>query len=618
MKTSQAIIKTIKYLFIALIVVIVFILSVLVLSYSDLKSAGTSALSGKRNLELAVNYATARNWSSALKTNSIAQEDIEISLESIRTVKEKTIFQKITLLRNQILDLEYLLQTASLISSSLEQAIPLGSRLDNIYQDSATHSFASLPIAKKREFFQLIYESEPELNGLRANLELAKINLDKIRKIGILYPAYSEISDLKEQIDAAEKLLTKATPLTRLLPALAGYPSASDFLIIMHNNDELRPSGGFIGVFGLLKVENGELEHLKTYDSYHLDMPAVGVWKKEPPAPIKKYMKVQNWYLRDANWSPDWPSSARQIQDIYYGESQAIAQAAPDFSGVIGITPRFVSDLLELVGDIEAGGELYTPENLQELLQYSVEVAYIEQDISQWDRKQVINDLLEELKNRLLKLDTNRLSDLFVILENNVSTKDLQLYFNNPAWQSLVKELGASGEVANPEKDYLLVVDANLAAFKSDSVMVKDIDYVVNFDAQKAQSSLELSYKHEGGFDWRTTRYRSYTRVYVPQGSTLNSIKATGALNLEAESINSYDDLALHKTVFGFFFSLEPGTSGSIQLDYNLPNAALSLENIDNYKLLVQKQAGRRTNSFKATVNGEVYTRSLDTDIIIP
>ena len=59
--------------------------------------------------------------------------------------------------------------------------------------------------------------------------------------------------------------------------------------------------------------------------------------------------------------------------------------------------------------------EKYIPDNLQELLQYSVEVDYIEQDISQWDRKQVINDLLEELKNRLLNLATSRLLDLFDI-----------------------------------------------------------------------------------------------------------------------------------------------------------------------------------------------------------
>jgi hypothetical protein len=29
-------------------------------------------------------------------------------------------------------------------------------------------------------------------------------------------------------------------------------------------------------------------------------MPAVGIWQKERPKPIKKYLDVENWYLRDA------------------------------------------------------------------------------------------------------------------------------------------------------------------------------------------------------------------------------------------------------------------------------------------------------------------------------
>ena len=36
-----------------------------------------------------------------------------------------------------------------------------------------------------------------------------------------------------------------------------------------------------------------------------------------------------------------------------------LPQASPNFS-VIGITPRFVSDLLELAGDIEIDGKIYT------------------------------------------------------------------------------------------------------------------------------------------------------------------------------------------------------------------------------------------------------------------
>jgi len=448
-------------------------------------------------------------------------------------------------------------------------------------------------------------------------LDLAIINLNKIHKIGILWPIYGRLSDLKTQLVQAADLIREGTPLLKLLPSLAGYPQSSNFLIIMHNNDELRPSGGFIGVFGLLEINNGEIVSLKTSDSYHLDMPAVGIWKMTPPGPINKYMGVENWYLRDANWSPDWPTSALKIQEIFNGESQAINIEVPELNGVIGITPDFVSDLLRLVGDITVDGETYTPENLQELLQYNVEVAYKEKDISSWDRKDVINELLDELKNRLFALNTNRLVDLTSAFTSNIKNKNIQIYFNDSGSQSLVYELGADGAIKKANSDYLMVVDANLAAFKSDAVVRKGIVYNLKNNGSTVDANLSLSYNHEGGFDWRTTRYRSYTRVFAPLGSKLISVKPAGSTKLETASISTFDDMTLEKTVFGFFFSVEPGTSGVINLEYSLPES-ISLDlKTRNYELLVQKQSGRRTESFKATINGEIYTPSLDKDFTI-
>ncbi len=613
----KAIAKIVKYTFFTALLVLLFVILTASASFGDLKDAAASALAGKNALEATANSAYARNWEEARTQNIQAQENINQALDSIEKVKSRTVYSRIPTLRNQVLDLEYLLKTADIISRSLASGLPLAEKFDNLYSGKENHRFASLSSTEKAEFFKLIYESEPEINGLRANLELAKLSLSKIKKIGVLYPIYNQISDLKEDLEQASKLLSQTAPIASLLPALAGYPSESEFLIIMHNNDELRPGGGFIGVFGLLKSKDGDIISLETSDSYHLDMPAVGKWTLEPPAPIKKYMKVENWYLRDANWSPDWPTSAKQIQEIFKGETQAIGLTAPDFAGVIGITPDFVSDLLALVGPIEVRGETYTPENLQPLLQYSVEVAYMEQDIASWDRKEVINELLAELKLRLFALDTARMPELLDIFSNNMVTKDVQIYFNNSSWQSLVYTLGADGAVKSSVSDYLLVVDANLAAFKSDAVVKKKIAYEVNENSGGLHAGLRLDYKHEGGFDWRTTRYRSYTRVFVPRGSTLLSIKALEKANLEEASITSYDDLALDKTVFGFFFSVEPGTTGALQLEYSLPGSVYNTWQQNNYSLFAQKQAGRRTESFTATLEGELYSSDLDRDLTI-
>jgi len=471
-----------------------------------------------------------------------------------------------------------------------------------------------LPASDKEALLQAVYEAEPELNGLKANLDLALFNIDKVKRFSILWPIYGRLSEYREQLRTADSLLGELLPMTRLLPALAGYPDGSDFLIIMQNNDELRPTGGFIGVYGLAKTRNGDIVSLDTEDSYHLDMPAVGKWQLVPPLPIKKYLEVENWYLRDANWIPDWPLAAEKIQEIYTGESAAVGLEAPRFDGIIAINPDFVSDLISLVGPITVNGEEYNAANFQELLQYNVEVAYKERDISSWDRKEVVNELLKELEARLFRLPSSSWDDLLAVFRENIASRDLQLYFADPGLEKLAYQLGAAGEMKRVESDFIQVVDANLAAFKSDAVVKKTIAYRVTPGAGAAKAELELGYRHEGDFNWRTTRYRSYTRVYAPFGSRLLSV--SGLDESKADFV-SLDDPVLNKTIFGFFFTVEPGTEKKIGLEYYLPEKISQDLDGGRYQLYVQKQSGRRTENFRAAVAGKDYSGPLKNDVLI-
>ena len=614
MKKRSTILAIFKYLALAILILLAGLLVLLAVSFRDLKAAGQSALAGKGELEASIAAAKSRQWPEALDQATLAQEQLGSALADLDRVKERKSIASIFILRQQVDDLAYLVRTAEIISRTLQRGLPLAKQIDALYSGN-NYNFATLPPAQKAELFKLIYESEPELNGLKANLELALLNFNKIHKIGILWPIYGQLSALRQDLQSAVELSAKATPLMKILPALAGYPGGGDLLIIMQNNDELRPAGGFIGVYGLLNIKDGEIVSLDTSDSYHLDMPAVGKWQLTPPEPIKKYMKVENWYLRDSNWSPDWPTSANQIQTIFYGESRAIGQTPPELSGVIGITPDFVAELIRLVGSITVKGETYTPENLQSLLQYNVEVAYKEQDISSWNRKEIINDLIKELQNRLSALPSAQLPQLLSILSDSFISKDVQIFFNNPASEELVKDIGAAGVIKEEGGDYLLVADANLAAFKSDSVVKKSIDYRLSKSTSTLLAKLDLNYRHEGGFDWRTTRYRSYTRVYVQAGSRLISIKATGRANLESDSISTFSESG--KTVFGFFFYVEPGTEGGLSLQYALPDSLAASLDDGSYKLLIQKQAGRRTEKLRVDLNGQAAAYTLDKDLNI-
>lgn len=592
----------IKYLLLTILLAVVISVVIFLPSFKDLKVVAEKSMEAKTSLEKAVSNLKDLDLIAASEKSGSAQLRFSEALLYLDKVSQRKVVQALPFFRSQFNDLKYLIRTGEITARSLNTSSILLENLVGTFLSSEilTSLDDESNIESKIELLKFAYEAEPELIGLKANLELTLLDLDRINSFGILYPIKGQISFVKEELEIVIDNLERASYLSKIIPSLAGYPEAGNFLFIMQNNDELRPSGGFIGVYGLMKTKNGSVDSLITHDSYHLDMPASisGRWNLQPPAALNKYLKVEKWYLRDANWSPDWPSSARNIAEIYQGEKLAISETTDPFTGIIALAPDFVAELLDVTGPVMARGELYEKENFQELLQYSVEVSYSEQDISSWDRKDVINEIVYELKNKLTKISIGQFYSLLNIISNNIANKNIQLYFSDDYLQGLAQRLNATGEVKNNIGDYLLVVDANLGAFKSDAVVKKSINYDMNLEDSLSRVNLRLNYRHEGGFDWRTTRYRSYTRVYVPLGSKLNKLETFGLAKIENDSIISYDDKDLGKTVFAFFFTLEPGTAGGIDVEYELSDSLTNYFKNNSYSLLLQKQSGRRTESF--------------------
>lgn len=587
-----------RYLLIALGVIFFIIIASFLISWKHWQGFATAAMRGQSALNSALVDFKSQNWAGAKEKIKQSQEAFTASATEIEALRTTWLPAKIGFGRAQLDDLQHLNDSALIISASAAQAADLASNLD--LSAIGQGRFSDLSTERKAAILQSLIALEPELNGLRANISLAIYNLDRIHRFGILTPFNKRLDEARSQLATGEILLTRSLPILRLLPAFTGYPSNVHYLIMLQNNDELRPTGGFLGSYVRIDIADfGDIKKIEANDIYHLDMPSIGKVFYEAPAPIKNYLKVENLYLRDSNWSPDWPTSARLIAEMYALESAAALQSEPALDGILAITPDLVASLLRLTGPITVRGETYAPENMQALLQYNVEIAYKDDDISSWDRKEIINDLIAALKEKLMHLPLSRYPELADVITKSITRGDILLYFPNPGRQALASSLGADGSIKQVGGDYLMVVDANLAAFKSDAVMSKKISYKLKQE-EALQSTVSLSYRHDGGFDWRTTRYRSYTRILAPLGSKLISIDG---LNKNETDISSYDDESLGKHVFGFFWSIEPGNSRQVSVNYELPPSLDQRLTDDKvYTLYVQRQPGSRIESLNVSI----------------
>lgn len=599
--------KILKYALITIIGVVLITALLLINKISASKDYYSQMSSGKNQLDQAITSIKTQKYSNAENQANSALAQFNSALTSLAAIKENKVAAYFSPISTSVDDLEYLTKTAQILSKSLVRSAAILTRLDTVTSGRFTGKFSDLSDYDRQQILSIIYQSSPELNGLNANIQLSLEDLSKIHRIGILLPINSKLDNIKSQLTTASDLLGQLAPLTQLLPVLSGYPQESEFLVILQNNDELRPTGGFIGTYGIMTIKDGKPGNIVTEDVYHLDMPCIGKLTSTPPDPVKKYMGVEYWWLRDANFSPDFPTSAKQVESMFLAESECAGKEAIKPAAVIAINPGLISDLLSLVGPITVQGTTYDSNNFQSLLQYNVEVAYVDKNISSWDRKEVINAVVSELKTRLMSLPTKRLTEVLNIVKENTAKRNLQIYFDNEEQEQIAKELNLTGEIKKPNNDYLMVVDANLGAYKSDSVIRKNISYQIQSAAQQLTATVTLKYKHEGGFDWRTTRYRSYTRIYAPLGS---QIKDSGGL----DDFSATDDASLGKTVFGFFWTIEPSEEKTATISYTLPKTITA----ENYNLYFQKQSGSRLNNFnyKNAFNSDSWSGTLDRDKI--
>lgn len=608
-KQGNVFLSFLKYL--VIIFLVIFILSGVIAGvlFFKFKNVYDLALSAKSSLNSSVNSAKNQDFGD-MGENSLAAENSFIALAAeLSALRNNIIFRNLGIGEKELNDIDYIIASAGVVSHSLTKAALIGDQFNRLMGGNFGASFSEFTPEQKNALLKFIYESGPELNGVKADLELASLNMERVDGGGMLSPFKEKIFELKDQLKKASSLMSQAVLASELMPEFFGYPDQSTFLVLFQNNDELRPTGGFLGTYGILQTKNGDIIRFDSHDIYHMDEPmeAGRLLSIVPPEPIKKYLN-KTWYMRDANWSPDWPSSAEQIIWFYNKENallpvkNQINDFTGEFNGVIAITPDFVESLLALIGPVVVNGEQFNQDNFTSLLQYKVEQDFASQNVTSWQRKEVVGKILEEIKKKIFNLNYNQWPLAAKKVTAAIARKDILLYFKNNHLERLAIELNAGGEIKAVDGDYLMLVDSNMAALKTDAVMQRDITYQLRQKSDGLYADLKIIYSNSGKADWRTSDYKDYARIYLPEGSEIKS--ATGFSVLD----KTYKEA--DKTVVAGLLYVRLGKSTTLEVSYKLP-ASLDREfSKGDYQLYVQKQPGNRVNSLKVDVMAPTAIKS--------
>lgn len=463
-------------------------------------------------------------------------------------------------------------------------------------EDTPIHD---LPVEVKRELFSRLAASLPSLRTMQVKLDLATEDVAKFHELSttagiddLIAPFETVLAKLKTGVDFL-------VPFAGITREFAGLDGDRQFLLMFLNNTELRPTGGFLGTYGLLVIRDGDMKSLTTDDTYAVDALVTGnpAYTAPSPAPIVKYLEQPVWFFRDSTWSPDFGAGAKDAIALLRQEVAASGQPVPQVHGAFGMTTTFLSDLLNFVGPITVEGQTFTAENASDLLEYQVEIAFEQQGVTRGDRKDIVGKLTNALLDKLLEVPSSRFEEVFALLVNGFSKKEIALYSADSETQAVLDDAGWSGKVSQGNAaDVLMVVDANMASLKSDPVVKRTINYSVVPHEGGFQATAAITYKHEGSFDWKTSRYRTYTRIYVPAGSTLISVDGSLANDAIRNPQGAAGDVTTESefglTSFGTFTSVEPGQSRTLTFTYQLPASVTTAVAAGSYTLSMLKQIG--------------------------
>lgn len=349
------------------------------------------------------------------------------------------------------------------------------------------------------------------------------------------------------------------------------------FLILFQNNLELRPGGGFIGSFGILKVRDGNIVEFAVHDTGNFDgrIPST----VSPPYPMKETLRIDSWKLRDSNYAPDFGENAKWAETFYH-----MGQGAEQFDGVVAVTTNVLTSLLRVTGPITIEGfpGTYGADNAILDLEYQVEQGYLKQNIAFGERKSVMNILGLEILKHVKELSLSKKYELFGVILNDLHEKDIQLSFKDEVLQEQVAVSGWDGKMdTNWKNDYLFVVDANLNSFKTDYFMKRSYAYMIDLTADAPRATLAVTYTNTTKVrDWFAKDYQTFFRVYVPSGSYLNKV-TNGAKD------PVFGEL-LGKKYFGVLVQVPILTEKTVVFEYTLPSTFKK----EWYDLKIQKQPG--------------------------
>jgi Protein of unknown function (DUF4012) len=281
------------------------------------------------------------------------------------------------------------------------------------------------------------------------------------------------LAEARGRLEEAQRGLIAADGLLRALPSFLGADEPKRYLLGAQNPAELRGTGGLIGVYSILTIDNGQIEVAPFVDVGTLGH--VNPSRIDPPN--ADYGRLYGRYgamgdMSNINMTPDFPSAATAIERLY-----AEVKREP-LDGTLLADPEALALLLNASGPLKepvTGVRLHTG-NVVHFV--SNEAYSLLPNVDA--RKRVLGDVAGRVVAGYLSGGARDDSVAAArALFQAGGEGHLLLHAVDPAVQSAFDAAKVSGRLLSPRGDFLAVVVNNASGSKIDFYAERTVRYSV-------------------------------------------------------------------------------------------------------------------------------------------
>ena len=406
----------------------------------------------------------------------------------------------------------------------------------------------------------------------------------------LLPPIRKAHSELGEELPELKNLMADMKHALDIIPSMLGSDGKRRYFLAVQNNAELRATGGLIGNYGIITVDNGKLS-LEAFDEIHKLQRQDQKPVKAPEDFVSRYGRFKGtskWI--NANMSPDFPTVSGVLVELYKSTTGV------KLDGVISVDPVSLKYILAATGSVELTEESIKvgADNVVDWTLVDAYAKYRERE----ERKDFLADVAMAVWHRLVSGQIEDKSKLVNQLKLALSEKHIAIFSVHEKEQKLIENIGYAGALAPTSGDYLQVIMQNHGGNKVDTYIHEEIDYSVVLrpdGSSRAKVSVRVMNRTPvtGLPEYVTGNHplgvkggycNTWLNIYVPKGARL--VPAEEGVKTSEVEVDSEKD----KTIFSRYLKIAPGASKTADFTLELPYVMVFNGNTADYVLDWQAQ----------------------------